>query len=304
MKKIDCYILNRLNAKVAIRKQFKFFEDFRYQELNIREATQNTNYDLCIIGSDEVFNCMSNSIWGFTSQLFGNVRQAKNVITYAASCGATDVSQLPDGVANKIKDAFGRVSGFSVRDLNTKYFVSELVGKESDIHLDPVLVGNFDNEIQNVEMPNNMERPYCVVYSYPNRINKVSEINSIKKFCKTRGLRLVSLGAQQFWIRNHIACTPFQLLKVFANAEFVITDTFHGTIFSAKYAKKFAVIVRESNRNKLQDLINRIGIEKHLIDDINKLDNFYSLEGSVERIEKIEKQERCRSIDYLKKHVN
>lgn len=41
-------------------------------------------------------------------------------------------------------------------------------------------------------------------------------------------------------------------------ADYVITDTFHGTVFSIKMNTKFCTLVRDSNRNKLEALLNKL----------------------------------------------
>ena len=84
--------------------------------LKISDEDNYKTYDGCVIGSDEVFNCNVASPWGFTSQLFGNIRQASNVITYAASCGSTQYENVPSDVRMRIENAFKRVKSFSVRD--------------------------------------------------------------------------------------------------------------------------------------------------------------------------------------------
>ena len=83
LKKIDRYAWNRLRIRWIADKQDVLFEKFRNKSLQMNDNNNEESYDLCVIGSDEVFNCMTPSPWGFTSQLFGNVRQANNVITYA-----------------------------------------------------------------------------------------------------------------------------------------------------------------------------------------------------------------------------
>lgn len=45
------------------------------------------------------------------------------------------------------------------------------------------------------------------------------------------------------------------MLAYFINADYVITDTFYGTVFSIKYQIPFATIFRESNKEKLSDLL-------------------------------------------------
>lgn len=303
IKKIDKYTINRLLVKQKQKKQDILLERFCINELNIKDSDNEKHYDYCVIGSDEVFNCMTESRWGFTSQLFGNVSQADKVITYAASCGATEVNQLPVKVKEKIQVSFQNISRFSVRDENTYKFVALITNQEPLLHLDPVVVGNLDEEIAKATLPEKLSDKYCVIYSYYNRIKSNEEIKAIKHFCKTHDLKIISVGAPQFWIKEHVIGTPFQILKTFANAEFVITDTFHGTIFSAKYTKRFAVLLRGSNKNKLGDLIDRLGLQKHLLENINKLEQVYSVEKDMCRINKIVANEEARTLTYLRNSI-
>ena len=62
------------------------------------------------------------------------------------------------------------------------------------------------------------------------------------------------------------------MLKAFQNAECIVTDTFHGTLFGAKFGKRMAVLIRESNQNKLEDLTQRLQIQSHVITDISQLE--------------------------------
>lgn len=130
--------------KFKSRQQATVFNIFRHTVLNIQKTSKY--YHLCVIGSDEVFNCLSSGTWGFTTQLFGNVPEAKKVITYAASCGSNRYDDIPDK-KNRIKETFKKVSGFSVRDKNTHEFVSKLTDKEIYDNLDPVLIYDFAKEM-------------------------------------------------------------------------------------------------------------------------------------------------------------
>lgn len=99
------------------------------------------------------------------------------VITYAASCGATKYQELPQSVADKIRSSFDRVSAFSVRDNNTHRFVENLTSKTVVDSLDPVLIYNFDKEVEAAILPE-LPAHYCVVYSYYNRIHTKVEIEA------------------------------------------------------------------------------------------------------------------------------
>ncbi|EET61413.1 hypothetical protein BRYFOR_06588 [Marvinbryantia formatexigens DSM 14469] len=298
LRKVDKYFINRINIKCRTMASKNYYADFRKNYLNIGKTS--AHYDLCVIGSDCVFDCMG--IRGFTTQLFGNVKEAEKVITYAASCGATRLQDLPEGVASKIRESFGRISAFSVRDKNTHEFVAKFTNKRINENLDPVLIYDFDSEAGQADMPEVPER-YCIVYSFYNRFNSQKEAETIKDFCSRHKLTPVTVGAPQYWINRHIVCSPFQCLKLFQKADFVITDTFHGTVFSAKYADKFAVLTRESNYNKLSDLITRLGIEKHWMQDISELEAKYLVKKDMEHIHRVIEAGKEAAAAYLRENI-
>lgn len=300
VKKVDRYTLNRLKIKRLSIEQGNVFEEFRRKHLDI--GKKSSQYDVCVIGSDEVFNCLSSGVWGFTSQLFGNVPEADKVITYAASCGSTKYVELPAKVADRIRCSFENVDAFSTRDKNTHEFVAKLTDKTITDNFDPVLLYDFRQEIEQVSLPE-MPEHYCLVYSYYNRIHTADEICTIKKFCIKYQLELVAIGAPQFWIKNYVVCTPFQCLKIFERADFVITDTFHGTIFASKYADKFAVLARDSNKNKLVDLVEKIRMEDHMMEKVSEIDEKYSISKEQMKFRDIIEDEKKKSWKYLEENI-
>lgn len=305
LKKIDKYLFIRLKNSLLRKKQFEIYDRFREKYFASPSLSQFLIYDYCVIGSDEVFNCSNKTKWGFTSQLFGNVKEAKHIITYAASCGFTTAKKIPVEVAECIRNAMSNLDAVSVRDKNTKEFVKELTGKDACVHLDPVLVYDFKDEIDRSVSVEGLPQSYCVIYSYDNRIHAKSEIESINNFCREHNMTPICVGIPQFWIKDYIVADPFQCLKIFQNAKFVITDTFHGTIFSVKYCKRFATIVRGSNKNKLQDLIDRIQISNHQISKISslELDRAFDVVHDKKRFDSFIERERARSKSYLTKNI-
>ncbi len=296
------YILPKIKAKKCMQKKQELFSK---NVLHLNEENNNKQYDTCIIGSDEVFNCLNAASWGFTSQLFGNVKQADKVITYAASCGFTRAEDLTAKMNEIIQGAFEHVAAFSVRDQNTERFVREISGREDvSMNLDPVLVGDFTSEMsQCQDVLKKLPKRYCIIYAYSGRIHDEKEIKAILKLCKQQHMTPVSVGGAQKWVHKHLDLSPFEVLVAFKNAQFVVTDTFHGTIFSAKYAPKFSVLVRESNANKLGDLISKLGIEKHRVENISQLPDIYGYAAPREQLDQLIQKERERTIKYLESNV-
>ena len=304
-KKNDCWLktqMDRIKGKICGRKSRKMFSEFR-NSTGLNSLCDDNHFDTCVIGSDEVFNCLQKSKWGFSTQLFGNVNSADKVITYAASCGSTKADNLSDELREAVKNAMSKLSAISVRDKNTAEFVQAVARKEFVYNLDPVAVGNFDDEIQNVSVSSKLPAKFCIVYSYSERFNNPSEIRAISDYCKAKELEIIAPFGKQKWISNYEMLSPFELLKAYQEAECIVTDTFHGTLFGAKYGKKMAVLIRESNRNKLVDLTQRLKIQEHVITNISQLSTVLEKNLDRNRINGILSVERARTLDYLKENL-
>lgn len=295
--------VQRVVNKLSNIEMERVYSTFRFNKLGINKNTNSSIYDVCVIGSDEVFNCLQSSKWGFDSQLFGNVKNAKKVITYAACCGSTREEDLSVELKEAIVGAMANLDSISVRDENTRNFVKALVGREPVCNLDPVAVGDFSTEIQNCDVCGKLPKRYCIVYSYQERISDEVTINAIKNYCEKNNLVPIAPFGRQKWIKTQKTLAPFELLKAFMNAECIITDTFHGTLFGSKFGKKMAVIIRDSNRNKLEDLAKRLGIEAHVLTDINELENILSIELDRVKIDKVLDDARKETFKYLEENL-
>lgn len=274
LSKFDRYVFKRVENYFFSKKMRKIhIDDYtKYLEVN-KKLNAGEKFDLVVIGSDEVFNATQPSSWGFTTQLFGNVKNAKKVVTYAASCGYTTFESIEKyGITSEIADALNNLSSISVRDYNTYEFVKKTIGKEPLIHVDPVFISDYDKYIPNIKT----KKPYVLIYAYPNRISDEKEIAAIKEFAKKEKLDILCIGMQQRWCSNIKPATAFELLGYFKNADYVITDTFHGTVFSIKYNKKFGVLIRDSNRNKLGGLLNQFGLLDRSINDVKDISSVMS----------------------------
>lgn len=226
-------------------------------------------FDLVVIGSDEVFNCCQPAPWGYTLQLYGRVLNAKKVISYAGSFGHTRYEQLVQlGIDKEIGETMKTMAAISVRDQNSYDIVEKLTGIKAEMHLDPVLIYGYEKEI--AERKVNYPEKYMVVYSYQGRINDKREIKEIVSFAKEQKLKLISIFCRYDWCDEAIIPeTPFDVLGWFKGAEYVVTDTFHGTIFSIITGRRFVTFVRKNgfvtNGEKMSSLLKQFGLEKKCI---------------------------------------
>lgn len=253
-------------------------------------------FDCAVIGSDEVFGCCSRTKWGFTRQLFGDIPNAKRVVSYAASCGPTTFEDVERyGLTAELRELLGRFERISVRDTNTRDFVERITGQTPEMHLDPVFL--LDETLPLPECPE--KKPFLIVYAYANRITAPKEIRQIKQYARRKGLEILCVGQPQGWCRSCPVLGSFAVLSYFRAAEAIVTDTFHGTVFSILSNRPFAVMVRDSNRNKLQGLLKQFSLADRQVTDRRGVEDVLSDPIDYARVNACLAAERKRAAAYL-----
>ena len=146
------------------------------------------------------------------------------------------------------------MKAISVRDQTSFDIVKRLTGIEPQLQLDPVLIFGYSKELEQGDVSS--EKKYMIVYSYFGRFSDKQEVAAIKSFAKKKKLQLYSIFCRYDWCdKAIIPDTPFEVLRWFKQAEYVATDTFHGTIFSMITRTIFCTFIRESNTQKLTSLL-------------------------------------------------
>lgn len=282
------------------RFQHRFTKEF-LPYLGVRRNEDSKHYDVVVIGSDEVFNCAQKTWFGFSPQLYGEGLDASKVVSYAASFGATTIEKLQHlGLKDKVAQMLiSNFSQISVRDENSRNVVVALTGKEPVMHVDPVLIFDYSRFVPR----ENHKSDYIIVYSYPGRIQNREEISAIRTFARKNGLRLLSIGHYFPWCDDVVVPTPFEVLGWFRDAAYIVTDTFHGSVFSIKYNKKFCTIVRDMNKQKLTWLLRQFGLEKRMVTDLNQLEKTVEAEIDYRPVNDMIKIEVARSKTYLRENL-
>ncbi len=273
------------------------------------EPNYNPELDTLVIGSDEVFNCIqSNKNVGYSLELFGKDNKAKKLITYAASFGNTTVEKLEKyNKKEEISELLNKFDKISARDSNTGKIVEEISNQKVVYNLDPVLAYDYMKKCDKIPDIAINEK-YIIVYAYSNRIS-AEESKYIKEFAKKNNLKVYSIGGAQKCADKFIDCSPFEVLGYFRKAEMVITDTFHGSIFSIITKRNFVTLVRKSvgnaygNEEKLTDLLHRVGLENRITYDIEKIDEILSKKINYDKVDKILEVQRKISKKYLEENI-
>ena len=287
-------IVSSLGRMKYQKMYYERFDKEYLPELGVHKHTFS-EYDLVVIGSDEVFNFNQHAAYGFTTQLYGDVKNAKKVVSYAGSFGTTTKEVVDKfGVRDILANAMGKMSAISVRDDNSFKVVKRLLGKEPCYNVDPVLMFDYP---QYANEPK--EKDYIIVYSYPNRIKGKDEIEAIKRFAKEKGEKLISICFYFPWCDETVIPHPFEVLGYMKKASYIITDTFHGCVMSIKFNKQFVALVRDSNRQKMSSLLEQFGLGARMCENFGDLKDRMESEIDYTSINKQIASEAEKSKQYL-----
>lgn len=297
------YLNDTFKYLVLHRRSFIYQYRLRYlKELGIGyKKDYSTQVDVAVIGSDEVFNCLQSGFnVGFSPMLFGQGINARKVISYAASFGYTDLAGLEKYKVDSIIAYYLKTfKAISVRDSNSAEIVAQLTGIKPEMNLDPVLI--YDFEIPKVDIP---YKDFVILYTYKSRKYSEKDQQAIRAFCRENHKMLISIGNAQKWVENRMEAAPLELLAYIKAADFIITDTFHGSVFSIKYNKRFAVLVRDDNRLKLGDLLRRLHQEERAISSFYDLQRMYEKPTDYSVTNMLIRQEKEHALDYLQRNLS
>ncbi len=286
---------------IPLKKQkYKKFEKFVAEKLkltkrfeSIEELRKETpDGDVFFTGSDQVFN--PNRIKEEREAFFLDfLPKGARKFSYAASFGIGEVDEEKREEYTEYLESFSRVS---VREKDGVALVKGLCDKDTVQVLDPVFLNDK-------EFWSSVAKPYKKKYKkylfYYRLLGSKQSDELAMKLAREKGLRLVVMSDT---IMRNTARLPLmdvgpeEFLFLMGNADFIVTDSFHGVAFSLIFEKQFVF----SDNNKLTmergyNLLEKVGIERKAFLET------YS-ENSLLDYEKIG-EKLCDSIDFSKKYI-
>ena len=269
----------------------------------------NPTLDCLVIGSDEVFNCIQkNSNVGYSRELFGKDNHAKRLLTYAASFGNTTLEKLEKyKKADEVGVLLKKFDAISVRDANSGAIVEQLTEKKPVYNLDPVLTYDYMNCCDKIPQLR-VDEKYLILYAYAGRISN-EEADWIAAYAKKKNLKVYAIGGIQKCADRFVDCSPFEVLAYFRNAEEVITDTFHGSIFSVITHRPFTTLIRKSvgnsygNEEKLSDLLERLDLADRMTAKVEDAENINEETIDYAKVDELLKAHREVAKEYLRSNL-
>lgn len=224
-----------------------------------------TNYSSVVVGSDQLWT-PGGLATNFYNLMF--VPDHVNKVSYATSFG---VSQIPWYQRSRTRKYLKRIDSLSVREVRGREIIKEISGRDAKVVVDPTLLLTKEEWMETIPPKRIVEEPYIFCYF----LGENPEHRKIAEELKEKtGLKIVctpfldsfvpcdkTFGDQQLFDIG-----PDDFVNLIRGAEFILTDSFHGSVFSIIHHKKFITLNRfaggqQSRNSRIDSLCQILGLE-------------------------------------------
>lgn len=262
------------------------------------------DYDVYMVGSDQVWNPGVYS--SLLPYMLTFAPEGKKRVAYASSFGVSEIENSQQWLYQKYLPCF---SAIGVREKNAVELVKNVAGCDATWVLDPTLLLNKEEWAMVAIDDLNISEPYILLYELtpsPYVLNLAYAMSQKKNLKIVRICKSAAVEDKDASIVNIIDAGPAEFVSLFANADMVITNSFHGTAFSVNFSKDFYTITpkRKHNNSRQRSLLELFNLQDRLIaedTDVNEV-NITPIDYS--KVNVILERERDRSYAFLKNAID
>lgn len=260
------YIYGAIGHICYIPRSFKcnrFRKNMRYSErVNSKNKHEIADkYDICIAGSDQIWDY---TLTNFDTTYFLDFVNNSKKVSYAASIGE---HLPPEQYCDRYSELLGDFDEIVVRESYGADVVEKLTGKRPMVACDPTLLLTDEEWSEKIVEPK--ETKYILVYQLG--INR-EIVEFVRKLKRTTKLKVVYIPFPLVGFlsgRYKITIGPSEWMGLFKNAEYVVSDSFHGIVFSLIFNRKFFAKVNGHHTNRrVEQLLERTKLSYRTIDAV------------------------------------
>lgn len=300
---IKTILTRKTNRKLKYEFE-RFKKDFQkiskkcYYKNDIAECLNI--YDKIIVGSDQVWNL---DLSGNDETYFLDfIKDPKRKIAYAASFG---YSQVPQKYVEKTKECLENLDNISVREIQGKKLIEDLVNKQVEVVLDPTLLLEKKDYMNLIEKPKKCyDKDYILLYKMSDTPTLMKFARKLAKMTKCKIIYLNHSYKYQLGMDNVRGASVGEFIWYLENAKYVVTSSFHGVAMSIVFNKNFFYELDNSKGNsnsRTKNLVELLNLESREIvqAENNEIDN----QIEYNKVDKILTKEREKSIEFLTKNL-
>lgn len=253
--------------KGEIKKRKKRFDNFRASFYNLtkkykdEKELENNSFDLLFLGSDQIWN--PNITGGQLDPVyFGYFNTSARRIAYAASIGEKNVREQD---SKAICEYLRVIDAISVREKQIIPEIQKYTDKEVYNTVDPTLLLK-EEQYRKIASQASTEKGYVLIYQNT-RNDDIYKI--AKQVAAARSLRIIEVGYRRQFPLTGIpiieSAGPREFLALYRDADYIVTNTFHGTVFSILFRKEFISIPLKGRESRVINLTEKLGLSGRLV---------------------------------------
>ena len=295
--------LHRLKLALSLTLQYpskalryRRFDAFRAKHMQIStpcftaQALSLLGYTHYICGSDQIWNQPYHS--RLNTIFFGEIPGEHKTIAYAASMGNTIYSDKNLALASTL---INRMTACGVREQDMcDYFQPHVKIPVTQV-LDPTFLLERE-DYESVMSQKTAKRPYVLLYLVQNSQEAISIAQRIADKLHCELIEIRSSKEHGVKHRQVYDIGPAEFLRYFADTEYVVTNSFHGTAFALLFEKQLTVIDNKKRGSRISNLLRNAGLSDRMVETYEQIDE---TPIDYEKVHRLLEPERERSRRFL-----
>lgn len=230
-------------------------------------------FDAVIVGSDQVWRpAYSKPIEEAFLSFLGDTKIKR--IAYAASFGLDNCEEFTSEQLMNCSALLQKFNAVSVREFSGIELCKKFFGTSAVQMLDPTLLLSVD-DYQALTYRSNTSQLHSNILVYI--LDKTDEkVALVDRIAKDKGLIPFWIDSpneidEKLPLNKQIKISVEQWLRNFETSEFVLTDSFHGCVFSILFKKQFIVIGnKERGLSRFNSLLELFSLKERMVISCNE----------------------------------
>ena len=238
-----------------------------YSDKAVQAIFKENNFEAVIVGSDQCWRPMySPNIYTYYLDFLKDNKEIKK-LAYAASFG-TDQWEYTEEQTARCKKLIQQFDLVTVREKAAVNLVTEKLNKDAEFVLDPTLLLSKEDYIELFVGKNLPDNKGIYTYILDDSDWKTQVVETAKE---TLGLPQFSNQHNKHTVNSEKIPSIESWIKGFADADFVVTDSFHGTVFSIIFNKPFISLVNVSRgASRFESILGEFDLMQRLASDFDQ----------------------------------
>lgn len=252
-----------INFNKFIQKSLQLTSKKYYDEETLKEL--NDEFDIFVCGSDQIWNidCTSGKV--VKPYFLSFVHDSKLKIAYAPSLAHKQFLTKDNKQYCLMKQLVERFDAVSVREESTVPLFKNITSRNPFVALDPTLLLDVEKYNRILKKENNTEN-YIFVYLLEDGNDQL--IKYCKEIQKRYSLKVyyysstASNRRKMRDFKNINGVCPENFLQYIKNAKYVLTNSFHATVFSILFHKQFVSFKTNTSSSRMEDILKKLNLNR------------------------------------------